>query len=101
MNGLNHLRYRGHDVMVLQLLDPAEWELEHTAKHRFMDMENGEEIKLDVRQIRDEYQRKIRAFTDDINYRCGENRIDHTLILTDQDCRIGLMKFLKKRNRLF
>jgi len=100
MKGLNHLRYLGHDVMVIQLLDPGEWELGQAQKHRFDDMESGEHLKLDVRQIRDEYQRKIRDFTDDINRLCGENNIDHTLILTDRDCRIALMEFLKKRRRL-
>lgn len=101
MKGLNHLRYIGHDVLVLQLLDPREWELPQARKYRFRDMESGEDIKLDIRQIREEYQKKIREFTEDINRRCGENGIDHSLILTDRDCRTALLEFLKKRRRLY
>ncbi|MCK4812648.1 MAG: DUF58 domain-containing protein [Candidatus Marinimicrobia bacterium] len=101
MQGLNHLRYLGHDVMVIQLLDPDEWRLQHPGKRQFNDMESGENIKLDVRQIQDEYHKKIRAFTDNFNRLCGENGIDHTLILTDQDCRIALIEFLRKRKRLY
>lgn len=100
MKGLKHIRYLGHDVLVFQLLDPAEWDLKLSKKHRFKDMESGEHIKLDVRQIKSEYHEKVRVYCDEINRECGENLIDHTLILTDMDCRIALMEFLKKRSRL-
>lgn len=100
MNGLKHLRYLGHDVMVIQLLDPGEWDLKLSRKHRFRDVESGEDLKLDVRQIKDEYHKKIREYCDNINRECGENLIDHSLILTNMDCRIALMEFLRKRKRL-
>ena len=100
MSGLKHIRYLGHDVLVFQLLDPAEWNLELNRKHRIKDMESGENIKLDVRQIKNEYHEKIRSYCDEINRECGENLIDHTLILTHMDCRIALMEFLRKRQRL-
>lgn len=101
MSGLKHIRYLGHDVMVLQILDPGEWDLKLSSKHRFRDMENSEDLKLDVRQIKKEYQEKIRSYCDEINRECGENLIDHTLILSDMDCRIALMEFLRKRKRLY
>jgi len=100
MNGLKHIRYLGHDVLVFQLLDPAEWDLQLSRKHRFKDLESAENIKLDVRQIKNEYHEKIKAYCGEINRECGEDLIDHTLILTDTDCRIALMEFLRKRNRL-
>lgn len=100
MKGLKHIRYLGHDVIVFQLLDPGEWELASKNKHRFKDMETGEDIKLDVRQIRNEYHARIATYCDTINRECGENHIDHRLILTNMDCRIALMEFLKKRGRL-
>lgn len=100
MQGLKHIRYLGHDVMVIQLLDPDEWELPMSRKHRFRDMETGKDLKLDVRQIKDEYHKKVREYCDTINRECGENLIDHTLILTDMDCRVALLEFLKKRKRL-
>jgi uncharacterized protein (DUF58 family) len=101
MRGLSHLRYTGHDVLVVQLLDPGEWDLRGGRKFRYRDMESREDVRLDVRQIREEYRRRIRDFTDDINRRCGEKGIDHSLILTDRDCRTALLEFLKKRRRLY
>ncbi|MDD3094843.1 MAG: DUF58 domain-containing protein [Candidatus Neomarinimicrobiota bacterium] len=101
LKGLDHIRYLGHDVLAVQLLDPAEWNLDMPQKYRFKDMENDEDIKLDVRQVRAEYRRKIMDFTDMLNRRCGENGIDHSLILTDMDCRVALLEFLKKRRRLY
>ncbi|MFA6617745.1 MAG: DUF58 domain-containing protein [Candidatus Neomarinimicrobiota bacterium] len=100
MKGLKHLRYLGHDVLVIQLLDPREWELSNSHKHRIKDMESGEEIKLDIRQIKKEYHSRIKAYCDSINRECGENGIDHSLIFTDQDCRTALTEFLRKRERL-
>jgi len=101
MKGLSHLRYTGHDVLVVQLLDPGEWDLRGGRKFRYRDMESNEDMRLDVRQIREEYHRRIRDFTDGINRRCGEKGIDHSLILTDRDCRSALLEFLKKRRRLY
>lgn len=101
LKGLNHIRYLGHDVLAIQLLDPAEWELDMSQKYRFRDMESAEDMKLDVRQVRAEYRKKIRDFTDMLNRRCGENGIDHSLILTDHDCRAALLELLKKRRRLY
>jgi uncharacterized protein (DUF58 family) len=100
MKGLKHLRYLGHDVIVFQILDPGEWEMTAKSKHRIKDMETGEDIKLDVRQIRNEYHERIERYCDTINRECGENHIDHRLIFTNMDCRIALMEFLKKRGRL-
>jgi hypothetical protein len=87
--------------MVIQLLDPGEWYLKKGKKQRFRDMENREDIRLDVRQIEHEYHDKIKAYCDEINRECGENMIDHTLILTDRDCRTALAEFLRKRKRLW
>ncbi len=100
MKGLKHLRYLGHDVLVIQLLDPGEWELNTGQKYRFRDLESNEEIKLDVRQIKKEYQKRIRNYCDEIDRECGENGIDHSLIFSNMDCRIALMEFLRKRGRL-
>lgn len=100
MKGLKHLRYLGHDVLVIQLLDPQEWELNLNQKHRIKDIESGNEIKLDVRQVKKEYHTRIEAYCNAINRECGENGIDHSLIFTNQDCRIALLEFLRKRGRL-
>ena len=101
MNGLKHIRYLGHDALVIQLLDPGEWDLALSRKHRFRDLESGEDLKLDVRQIKQEYHQKVKDYCDGINRECGENGIDHSLILTDMDCRTALIEFLRKRNRLY
>lgn len=100
LSGLKHLRFLGHDVLLIQVLDPGEWELEGKSKTEFHDMENGRKIKLDVRQIKDEYHRIMVEYVNELTARCGEMGVDHSLILTSDDCRSALYEFLKKRQRL-
>lgn len=46
------LRARGHDVMAMQLLDPAEVELPEKGDYEFIDLENGGRLKTSVEDLR-------------------------------------------------
>jgi len=47
LSGLQHFRYKGHEVVVFHVLDPQELTLDFTQRTRFRDMESGEEIITD------------------------------------------------------
>src|SRR5262245_11877165 len=44
---LGYLRSRGHDVIVLRVLDPAEMDFSFTAPAMFLDVESGRELYID------------------------------------------------------
>ena len=45
--GLQHFRYKGHEVVVFHILDPQELKLNFSQRTRFRGMESGEEIITD------------------------------------------------------
>ncbi len=61
LSGLQHFRYKGHEVIVFHVLDPQELTLDFTQRTRFRDMESGEEIVTDPWHIQSDYQKKYGA----------------------------------------
>ncbi|MEA1986579.1 MAG: DUF58 domain-containing protein [Candidatus Marinimicrobia bacterium] len=99
--GIKHFRYLGHEVIVFHILDPREFSLPDDKKVEFVDMENNEKIKLDVRQMKNEYKKLTTQYSEKLKRFCGENNVDYNLLTTDTDLRYALMKYLIKRKRLF
>ncbi|HEY1121676.1 MAG TPA: DUF58 domain-containing protein [Haloferula sp.] len=59
------LKARGHDVMALQLLDPAEAELPEKGDYEFVDLESGSRLKTSVESLRAEHKAAVE------NWRAG------------------------------
>ena len=53
VSGLKHLRFRGTDVIVFQLLDPHEIQFPFQGAARFTDVESADEITADPARVRD------------------------------------------------
>src|SRR4051794_17264523 len=58
---LGYLRSRGHDVVVLRVLDPAERQFGFTTPAMFHDVESGREIYIDPDGAREGYLRRFAA----------------------------------------
>ena len=56
---LGYLRSRGHEVMIIRTLDPAELELQLPEPGMVVDLETGQEIYLDPEAARDEYRQRF------------------------------------------
>src|SRR5262249_7317489 len=61
---LGYLRSRGHDVVVLRLLDPAEVGFDFATPAMFRDVESGRELYVDPQQARAEYRRRFTTHAD-------------------------------------
>ena len=57
LSGLQHFRYKGHEVIVFHILDPQELTLDFSQRIRFRDLESGEEIITDPWHIQSDYQK--------------------------------------------
>ena len=99
---LRHLRHRGHEVLVLHVLDAR-------TEHRFdfadlpvrlRDLETGEEVTLQPAQLRAHYREAADAFVADLRRRCREIEADYALVDTAQPYADALAAYLQKRNRL-
>src|SRR3954451_21224981 len=64
-DGLNRLRFLGHEVLVLQVLDRDEIDLPFEGPTVFRDIEGDEELYAEPNAFRRAYQEAMREFLDD------------------------------------
>ena len=97
--GLKHLRHRKHDVVLLQLLDPAELEFPFDRLTEFQGLESLPVVQADSQRIRAAYLREIESFCHGLEMECRRQHIDYFLIRTDQALDGALTKVLSARQR--
>jgi uncharacterized protein (DUF58 family) len=82
---LAHFRRRGHDVVLVQVLDPSELDLPFDGVSDFIDMETGERLEADTALIRRAYCEAIGSAIDGFRSRCGALRVDFHVVTTDRN----------------
>lgn len=97
---LAHFRRRGHDVVLVQVLDPAELDLPFDGVSDFIDMETGERLEADAALVRRAYREAIGAAIDGFRARCGALRVDFRTATTDRPPAEFLTELLADRQRL-
>ena len=96
---LGYLRSRGHDVVVLRVLDPAEVEFTFATPAMFLDVESGRELYIDPDAARAEYLRRFAAHAAEIERACVDLGIEYEPITTDRPLELVLFDLLKARMR--
>src|SRR5436190_1521423 len=74
--GLRHLRYKKHEIMAFQLLDPAEIEFPFEDVTLFKGLEEAGELLTDPRALREGYIAELARFTDELRKLCRGMHID-------------------------
>ena len=100
VEALGPLRFRGNEVIVFHLLDPAELDFDFKEASAFEDLESGEQIPIVPEALRDEYRQMIRAHVAAITERCKGARIDYTMLVTSQPLDHALFRYLSMREKL-
>jgi uncharacterized protein (DUF58 family) len=103
LKALQHLRYRGHEVLVFHILE-SETERAFRFPDQpmlFRDVETGEEITLQPAQLREHYAEAVQNFSDRFRRKCREFHIDFEELDTGQPYDVALMAYLNKRRKLF
>jgi uncharacterized protein (DUF58 family) len=80
--GLQMLRRRKHEVLVLQMMDDQEIDFLYKGSLRFEGMEAAGRLTCDPAALRDDYQRAVREFLDTIRRRCAGSLVDYHLART-------------------
>ena len=94
------LRNRGNDLIVLQVLDPAELDLPFDEAANFEDMETGEAIPVVPGLLRDQYRTLVQEHTATLARLMREERIDYALFNTAQPLDHALFAYLADRQRM-
>jgi uncharacterized protein (DUF58 family) len=100
LEAINLLRAKGNDLIVFQVLDPAELDFPFPAAANFQDLESGEQIPVVPENFRARYRELITEHTGQLERLFGENRIDYALFNTSMPLDYGLFHFLSRRERL-
>jgi hypothetical protein len=96
-DGLNRLRFAGHEVLVLQVLDRDETELPFDGPTVFRDIEGDEELFAEPVAFRQAYRRAMQEFLDGVSQECGARGYDHVRFFTDESLGSSLSYFLHSR----
>lgn len=94
---LGYLKSRGHDVVLLRVLDPAEIGFNFANPSMFRDVESGQEMYVDPEAVRDEYLRKFGEHAADLAKICSDLGIELATIPTDRPLELVLFDLLKAR----
>ena len=98
VDGLAHLRYRGHDVIVFQILDAAEAHFPFKELTRFEDIErHADTITADPLAIRTAYLAELGAFQQRLKDECTRRRIDFVPVDTSTSFDKALLAYLQMR----
>jgi uncharacterized protein (DUF58 family) len=96
---LGYLRSRGHDVVVLRVLDPAEVSFTFKTPAMFHDIESGRELYIDPDAARAEYLRRYAAHAATIERTCVDLGVEFVPVTTDHALELVLFDLLKARMR--
>jgi uncharacterized protein (DUF58 family) len=96
-DALSQLRAVGHEVVVFQILDPAEVDFNFSDSSQFEDLETGNMLYIDPEKVRTDYLAGINAHQARIRELCVTNGITHQILRTDEPLEMALFHFLTSR----
>ena len=99
VRGLRHLKFRGTDVIVFQLLDPHELTFPFSGPARFKDIESSEEVVAEPSAIRKAYLRELAGLTLRFDRELRGAGIDFVQLDTSQPLDFALLAYLAARQR--
>ena len=97
---MSPLRFRGNDLIVFHVLDPAELDFGFTDAQPFEDLESGEQIPVVPEALADQYRDLVQSHVRALTERFSGNRIDYTLVDTSSPLDHALFSYLSARERL-
>ena len=100
LDAVKRLRYRGHDVVVFHVLDPAEIEFPYDEASSFRDLESGEQMPIVPEKMRAQYRTMIQEHIAALSKKFTDHRIDYVMLDTSKPLDMALFSYLSTRERL-
>ncbi len=99
LRAVSYLKNKGNDVLVFQVLDPAEIDFPFEGPVHFEDLESGEKIPVVPERQREQYQQLIQTHLNQLAQLLVENRIDYFLFNTSKPLDHALFVYLSRREK--
>jgi uncharacterized protein (DUF58 family) len=97
LRGLRLLRQRGHDVLVLHIMDDDELDFPFEGPTRFEGLELPDHLNCNPRALREGYLEAVERFLAALRHGCARDAVDYALIRTSQPLDAALAQFLSHR----
>ena len=99
---LQHLKHQNHEVLLFHVMDKAtEEEFDFSERpYVFVDVETGEELKLQPSQVREHYRTAISQYKQDLALKCGQYKIDFIPVDISEPFDKVLQSYLIKRAKV-
>jgi|TARA_B110000438_G_scaffold52283_2_gene52527 uncharacterized protein (DUF58 family) len=98
IEGINHLRFRGHNVVVFHLLDPYEITFPLKGMWKFVGLEGEGDLVTQPKRVRHNYLQELQAFIDRFKVACGKAGADYVLVNTADPIEHVLTGYLLQRS---
>jgi uncharacterized protein (DUF58 family) len=95
--GLRHLRYKKHEIMVFQILDPQETDFPFEDVTLFKGLEEAGELLTEPQALRQGYLEQLAAFTETLKKTCRGMNIDFQRFVSSEGLDVALSQFLATR----
>ncbi len=97
---LGYLRGRGHQVLILRVLDRSEIELQLERSTMLQDLESGREIYVDPEAARADYRRRFEAHREQLVDICHRRGARMFTVTIDQPMDVALLELISTTQRL-
>jgi glycine/D-amino acid oxidase-like deaminating enzyme len=97
LRGLRILRQRGHDVLVLHVMDDDELDFPFTGPARFEGLESADALRCNPRALRDGYLASLEEFLNQLRRGCAADGVEYALIRTSDPFDAALLALLSRR----
>ncbi|HXG89710.1 MAG TPA: DUF58 domain-containing protein [Vicinamibacterales bacterium] len=100
LDAIGLIRYRGNDVILFHVLDPAEIDFSFEDASSFEDLESGEQMPVVPDALRQQYRAMIQEHIAALTTKSSEQRVDYNLLNTSVPLDYALFNYLSIRDRL-
>jgi uncharacterized protein (DUF58 family) len=100
MDAVSLIRFRGNDVIIFHVLDPAEIDFDFGEPAAFEDLESGDQLPIVPDALGAQYRALVKEHIDALTARAAERRIDYSMFNTATPLDFALFNYLSIRDRL-
>ena len=95
--GLKHLRYKRHEVAVMNVMDGAELDFPFQDATLFRGLEEYPDLLTDPRSLRDGYLAELQTFVAEMQRGCRNQNVDFVQLRTDHNLGVALSSYMAHR----
>jgi uncharacterized protein (DUF58 family) len=100
LDAVSLLRFRGNDVILFHVLDPAEVDFSFSDASSFEDIESGEQMPVVPDALREQYRALIKEHVAALTSKAAEHRVDYSMLNTAVPLDYALFNYMSIRDRL-